>query len=167
MLRFGRRIRFTSTGIEDLRAIGIDISGVKSPHDFAAALEPWLQALADRMPLAAAISRPILSNKSGRTSGDMPIDAIKPHHVRRYLDIRGRKAKVRANRERALLSHVFNCARQWGYTDAANPCAGVKGSRKRARPICYRRRVSSGLATRTLHRAGCDGPCLLHGAAAG
>lgn len=46
--------------------------------------------------------------------GDVPIDAIKPHHVRRYLDIRGQKAKVRSNRERALLSHVFNCARQWG-----------------------------------------------------
>src|SRR4051812_29998820 len=32
--------------------------------------------------------------------GDVPIDAIKPHHVRRYLDIRGQTAKVRANRER-------------------------------------------------------------------
>jgi len=40
---------------------------------------------------------------------------------------------VRANRERALLSHVFNCARQWGYTDAANPCAGVKGHRESGR----------------------------------
>src|SRR5262249_50464673 len=68
-----------------------------------------------------------------RVFGDMPIDAIKPHHVRRYLDIRGQKAKVRANRERALLSHVFNCAREWGYTDAANPCAGVKGHRETGR----------------------------------
>jgi len=65
--------------------------------------------------------------------GDVPIDAIKPHHVRRYLDIRGQKAKVSANRERALLSHVFNCAREWGYTDAANPCAGVKGHREAGR----------------------------------
>jgi len=50
--------------------------------------------------------------------------------VRRYLDTRGLKAKVRANREKALLSHVFNCAREWGYTDAANPCAGVKGHKE-------------------------------------
>jgi len=65
--------------------------------------------------------------------GDMPIDSIKPNHVRRYLDIRGRQAKVRANRERALLSHLFNCAREWGYTDAANPCAGVKGHKETGR----------------------------------
>jgi len=65
--------------------------------------------------------------------GDLPISSIKPHHVRRYLDIRGLKAKVRANREKALLSHVFNCAREWGYTDAANPCAGVKGHRETGR----------------------------------
>jgi hypothetical protein len=45
--------------------------------------------------------------------GDVPTDKIKPHHVRRYLDTRGLKAKVRANREKALLSHVFNCAREW------------------------------------------------------
>ena len=65
--------------------------------------------------------------------GDVPIDKIKPHHVRRYLDTRGLKAKVRANREKALLSHVFNCAREWGYTDAPNPCAGVKGHRETGR----------------------------------
>lgn len=33
----------------------------------------------------------------------------------------------------SALSHVFNCARQWGYTDAANPCAGVKGLRESGR----------------------------------
>lgn len=59
--------------------------------------------------------------------GRVLLDAIKPHHVRAYLDKRGQKAKSRANRERALLSHVFNKAREWGYTDATNPCQGVKG----------------------------------------
>lgn len=65
--------------------------------------------------------------------GAMPIDAIKPHHIKRYLDERGKVAKVRANRERALFSHVFNYARQCGYTDAPNPCAGVKGHRETGR----------------------------------
>lgn len=65
--------------------------------------------------------------------GDVLIDEIKPRHVRQYLDVRGLKAKVRANREKALLSHVINCAREWGYTDAANPCAGVKGFREKGR----------------------------------
>lgn len=59
--------------------------------------------------------------------GRVQIDAIKPFHVRQYLDRRGQTAKARANREKALLSHLFNKAREWGYTDAPNPCQGVKG----------------------------------------
>ncbi|MHB1116808.1 tyrosine-type recombinase/integrase [Sideroxydans sp.] len=71
--------------------------------------------------------------KLERVFGDMPIDAIKPFHIKRYLDERGKTAKVRANRERALFSHVFNFARQYGYTDAPNPCAGIKGHKETAR----------------------------------
>ena len=48
----------------------------------------------------------------------MPIDAIQPMHVREYLDVRGQVAQVRANREKALFSHIFNKAREWGYTAA-------------------------------------------------
>lgn len=59
--------------------------------------------------------------------GAVLIENIKPHHVRAYLDKRGQTAKARANREKALLSHLFNKAREWGYTDATNPCQGVKG----------------------------------------
>ncbi len=97
--------------------------------------------------IAARYRREILPRKAPQTQrdnakelqnleavfGDVPIDKIKPHHVRKYLDTRGLKAKVRANREKALLSHVFNCAREWGYTDAPNPCAGVKGFRETGR----------------------------------
>ena len=59
--------------------------------------------------------------------GPVLIENIKPHHVRAYLDKRGQTGKARANREKALLSHVFNKAREWGYTDSPNPCQGVKG----------------------------------------
>ena len=65
--------------------------------------------------------------------GALPIDAIKPYHIKRYLDERGKTAKVRANRERALFSHVFNFARQYGYTDAPNPCSGIKGHKETGR----------------------------------
>ncbi len=62
-----------------------------------------------------------------------PIDAIVPMHFREYMDIRGQVAKVRANREKALFSHIFNKAREWGYTAAPNPCQGVKGFRETGR----------------------------------
>ena len=63
----------------------------------------------------------------------MPIDAIAPMHIREYMDIRGQVAKVRANREKALFSHIFNKAREWGYTALQNPCQGVKGFKETGR----------------------------------
>jgi integrase len=68
-----------------------------------------------------------------RVFGHMPIDAILPMHIREYMDIRGQVAKVRANREKALFSHMFNKAREWGYTAAQNPCQGVKGFKETGR----------------------------------
>lgn len=63
----------------------------------------------------------------------MPIDAIAPMHIREYMDIRGKDAKVRANREKALFSHIFNKAREWGYTALQNPCQGVRGFKEAGR----------------------------------
>jgi integrase len=68
-----------------------------------------------------------------RVFGHMPIDAIAPMHIREYMDLRGQVAKVRANREKALFSHIFNKAREWGYTALQNPCQGVKGFRETGR----------------------------------
>ena len=68
-----------------------------------------------------------------RVFGHVPIDFIAPMHIREYLDIRGQTAKVRANREKALFSHIFNKAREWGYTTAPNPCQGVKGFKEAGR----------------------------------
>jgi len=97
--------------------------------------------------IATRYEREIIPGKAVRTQSDnlkelnnlravfsaMLIEAIKPHHVRGYLDKRGQHAKARANREKALLSHVFNKAREWGYTDAPNPCQGVKGFKEPGR----------------------------------
>lgn len=68
-----------------------------------------------------------------RVFGHMPVDQIAPMHIREYMDIRGQTAKVRANREKALFSHIFNKAREWGYTSSPNPCQGVKGFRETGR----------------------------------
>jgi len=51
------------------------------------------------------------------------------------MDWRGQRAPVRANRERALLSHIWNWARERGLTKLANPCRGVRGFRERGRDI--------------------------------
>lgn len=69
---------------------------------------------------------------------DAPLASIRPLHVNQYIDWRtkqGTTALVRANREVALFSHVWNKARTWGYTDAANPCKGVERSKERGRKV--------------------------------
>lgn len=60
-------------------------------------------------------------------------EQIKPLHVRQYLD--RRSAPVAANREIALLSAVWNWARERGHLDAQNPTLGVKRHRERAREV--------------------------------
>lgn len=59
---------------------------------------------------------------------DAPLDEIEPIHVRQYIDWRGQTAKVRANREKALFSHIWNFARDKGITSKTNPAAGIKGN---------------------------------------
>jgi len=59
--------------------------------------------------------------------GYMPIDQIRPRDIAEYVRRRGETSEVRANREKAVFSTIFNHARTWGYTDAMNPCIGVKG----------------------------------------
>lgn len=64
-----------------------------------------------------------------------PLEAIEPQHVSQYLRHRGKTAPVRANREKALLSSIWNFARTSGYTSLANPCAGVKGHKESGRDV--------------------------------
>ncbi|OIV46421.1 integrase, partial [Sodalis sp. TME1] len=57
--------------------------------------------------------------------GKMSPNDINPIHIRKYMDIRGVKSQVQANREKAFLSRVF----RWGYERGlvtANPCQGVR-----------------------------------------
>jgi integrase len=70
-----------------------------------------------------------------------PIDAVTPQHIAQYRDNRKSKVKgsegmpatVRANREIALFSHVWNMAREWGYTAKENPCRGVRKNKETPR----------------------------------
>ncbi len=56
--------------------------------------------------------------------GKMSADAIKPAMIQQYMDIRGTKSKVQANREHSFMSKVFS----WAYARGkitVNPCKGV------------------------------------------
>lgn len=66
-----------------------------------------------------------------RAFENAPIESITPQVVAQYRD--ARTAKVQANREIALLSHAFTIAREWGLTDKANPCFGVRRNKEKPR----------------------------------
>ena len=57
--------------------------------------------------------------------GHIPFRELRPHHIATYRDTRALDAPIRANREKALLSHVFTKAIERGWVDL-NPCTGVK-----------------------------------------
>ncbi len=61
---------------------------------------------------------------------DAPIEAISPLVVAQYRD--ARTAKTRANREIALLSHVFTMAMEWGFVER-NPCLAVRRNKEKVR----------------------------------
>lgn len=80
-----------------------------------------------------------------------PLEQIRPQHIKLYFGWRADKARawyvakkravppnpghVRANRDIALFSHIFNYAREIGITDAPNPCAGVRKNREEGRDV--------------------------------
>lgn len=80
-----------------------------------------------------------------------PLEEIRPQHIKLYLTWRADRTRawlvrlgrevpqnpghVRANRELALFSHIFNYARETGITDAPNPCLGVKKNRETGRDV--------------------------------
>lgn len=61
------------------------------------------------------------------------IDDITPQMIAQYRDLRGKKAPIRANREISLLSHIWNMAREWGYTAKENPVKGVRKNKETPR----------------------------------
>jgi integrase len=71
-----------------------------------------------------------------------PMSAIKTRQIQQYMKWRGttsdgdrKPAPTRANRERTLISTIWNFARREGITDEPNPCHGVKGFTELGRDV--------------------------------
>lgn len=129
-------------------------------RDYVAAVRKWAEMTESEAPVSALVTlrhvaeryiKDVLPKKSPATQKDnlrelanlykffedppVPLEEIEPMHIRKYLDWRGQTAKVRANREKALFSHIWNYARAKGMTNKANPCAGIKGFKEEGRDV--------------------------------
>jgi len=80
-----------------------------------------------------------------------PLDAVQPQHIRQFMRWRAEQARasavarwpgkdipktygqVRANRAKALFSHMWNYARGEGMTALANPCTGISNFKETGR----------------------------------
>jgi len=64
--------------------------------------------------------------------GKMEADNVKPQHVRAYMDKRGLRSRVQANREKAFFSRTYAWAYERGFVKG-NPCKGVRQYSEKAR----------------------------------
>ncbi|NIB43752.1 hypothetical protein HBA55_29385 [Pseudomaricurvus alkylphenolicus] len=64
--------------------------------------------------------------------GKMDPRAVRAHHVRKFMDARGAKHPVNANRCHSFLSTLFNWGRERQYCDV-NPCKGVRKFKEKPR----------------------------------
>ncbi len=131
--------------------------------DYGLAIKRWAEIEREAAPPAAAVPTfrwvgdrymaEVVPTKAPRTQEDNrrefaklleffddppgPFEAIEPVNVRQYLTWRTGSGTgfVRANREKALFSHIWNFARDKGYTAKPNPCQGIKGFTEEGRDV--------------------------------
>lgn len=104
--------------------------------------QAWAKYIRDILPTKAVKTRTEQLREIERLQGAFrgaEFDQITTAHIAQYRDGRRTKARklasgeviparpapVAANRELAVLSHFWNKAREWGYTNAPNPVQGV------------------------------------------
>jgi integrase len=102
----------------------------------SALLDWYLGEIAPRKAPRTYRDNQIEAERLKKALGHIPFRELRPHHVATYRDERAKAAPIRANREKALLSHVYTKAMERGWVDQ-NPCIGVKRNTeaKRARYI--------------------------------
>ena len=102
-----------------------DIGSEKpSVGSVGALIEKYMIEIAPRKAKSTYQGNLIEAKNLKEVFGKMLVLETRPMHIAKYLDIRGIKAPIRANREISLLSHMFSYAMRWGQIDR-NPCVGV------------------------------------------
>lgn len=109
------------------------INDIKVGHNFSALCQEFFNS-GDFHELAMETRKDYTKyfSKVDVVFGKMMPDNIKPEHIRKYMDKRGVKSRVQANREKAFLSRVFRWAYERGKVKM-NPCQGVKQFKEQAR----------------------------------
>jgi hypothetical protein len=112
--------------------------------------QAWAKYIKDVIPTKAVKTRKVQLDEIARLQAALrgaEFEQITSAHIAQYRDgrrtkprtlasgevIPSRPAPVAANRELAVLSHMWNKAREWGYTNAPNPVQGVSKNKETPR----------------------------------
>lgn len=98
------------------------------PDTFRAIAERYRAEVLPKKSSKTAQSQSNQLEKLIQEFGKFSLNNISTLQVKKYLE--SRTAKVAANREIALLSHIWNTATGWGLTNQENPCLGVNRNRE-------------------------------------
>lgn len=101
-------------------------SGTEKPltGSMASLIDKYMIEIAPKKAKSTYTSNLVEAKNLKDVFGKTLVLEVRPMHIAKYLDIRGIKAPIRANREISLLSHIFSYAMRWGQIDR-NPCLGV------------------------------------------
>lgn len=102
----------------------IDGEAVHAPGTVGALIQRYMVEVAPKKSPGTYLGNQQEAVNLLKVFATVAITAIRPMHIAKYIDVRGIKAPVRANREISLLSHIFSYGMRWGSVDA-NPCIGV------------------------------------------
>lgn len=126
--RDGTWTRLGATKSEALRAYAELLDG--SSVSFSAVAEKYRLLILPRKAFSTQKDQAHQLDRLIRAFGKMPIRDIRRGHIARYRD--ERTAPIAANRELALISHVFARAMEWELC-SENPCVGVERLTEEAR----------------------------------
>lgn len=110
-----------------------ELKGTKRPQDgtFDSVADRYVKDVLPSKPKATQADYGNSISQLRKVFGPHQLEAVKTKHLAQYRD--KRSAKVRANRELAVFSILWNHAREWGVTDLPNPCAGLRKNKESPR----------------------------------
>lgn len=130
-----RRFRLGSTLSEAHTAYGKRVAVVHDVQGIGALLDRYVrEVVPGKAPKTAYDNRNAIRTLR-EVFGEMGLDELAPHHVYRYVDLRGKPTA--AKREIEVLSHAFTKAVEWGIINR-HPFKGevrIKGAKPRDRYV--------------------------------
>jgi integrase len=118
-LRLGKTLEEMYISLSKLEADNFNMANLNGIFD------RYLKEVASAKAPASYRANRIQMSFLKATFGHMSPNDITPVHIYKYLDVRGKVAKIAANREKSLLSHVYTKMIEWGVAKD-NPCRNVK-----------------------------------------